>query len=52
MATGLREDMIADVLHITEFEVWQGVRNVSLKMGVQTKEQALAAAVSRGLVQL
>ncbi|SLN13460.1 Autoinducer binding domain protein [Roseivivax jejudonensis] len=51
IANGLPEYLIADVMKITEFEVWRLIRSASLKMGAKTKEEALARAISRGLVE-
>ncbi len=52
IANGLPEYQIAETLKLTEFEVWRLIRSASLKMRAQTKEQALAKAISRGLVEI
>lgn len=50
LANGLPEYLIADVLHINEFEVWRRIRNASLKLRATTKEQLVARAILRGIV--
>lgn len=51
LANGLPEYLIAEILKVTEFEVWRLIRSASLKMRAKTKEQALAMAIWRGLVE-
>lgn len=51
VANGLPEHRIAEALKVSEFEVWRLIRSASLKMRVKTKEQALAMAILRGLVE-
>ncbi|WP_306131912.1 helix-turn-helix transcriptional regulator [Roseivivax marinus] len=52
MANGLPEYMIADVLKITEFEVWRRLRSASLKLKAKNKAHAVALAVTLGFVQI
>ncbi|AKO98280.1 Response regulator [Marinovum algicola DG 898] len=51
IANGLTGHMIADLLNVTEFEIWRRIRNACLKMQAKTVEQALAKAISSGLVE-
>ena len=51
VANGFPERDIAEALRITEFEVWRLLRSASLKMRVRSKEQALAMAISRRLIE-
>lgn len=50
MAQGYRNNQIAEALHVTEQTVKNYIRNVFLKLGVETRVEAVLHAIHTGLV--
>ncbi|MEW5985224.1 MAG: response regulator transcription factor [Chloroflexota bacterium] len=50
MAQGYRNNQIAETLHVTEQTVKNYIRNIFLKLGVETRVEAVLRAIHTGLV--